>query len=359
MLRRTFLETAAAAAVSFRAAAGADHIPLGYDTYSIRDYRWKALQLIDYAAKLKLDTLQISSMGDYESLEPAHLKKVKENADRLGISIDAGIGGICPTSSGWSPRNGTPQEYIAKGLEVARLVGSSSMRCFIAGPGDRRGAVPMEKHIQSTLEVLRSVRSRAQASGVKIAIENHGDLRARELRSLIEEAGKDFVGVCLDTGNPVWLLEDPQFSLEILGPYVATTHMRDTALCEHPRGAAFQWVALGDGCIDLAAWIQGVRRFNPKATLQLEIITGRPPTVMPYLETEFWTAFPEFPAADLARFLALVKKGHAYTGPMMIAGPGKQPPEYAAALQHQQMADLERSLEYAKRTLDAGNRWRR
>jgi sugar phosphate isomerase/epimerase len=356
MLRRTFLQTGAAAAMPLSAG---EFIALGYDTYSIRDFRWKAFELIDYAAKLKLDTLQISSFGEYESLEPAYLAKVKEHAGRLGIAIDAGIGCICPTSSAWSPRYGTPEEYILKGLKVARAVGAPSMRCFVGSAAERRANGPVAKHVEATLKVLRSVRQQAQDTGVKIAIENHnGDLRARELRTLVEEAGKDFVGVCLDAGNPIWLMEDPQFTLEILGPYVTTTHVRDTALYEHPRGAAFQWVALGDGCIDLAAWLAGVRKVAPKAALQLEIITGRPPQVLPYLEPGYWSAFPDFPAADFARFLALVKKGHPFTGPMMVAGAGKQPPEYAAALKQQQMVDLERSLEYAKKTLGAGHRWR-
>ncbi len=359
MLRRTLLQTGAAAG-AIQSAAASGFIPLGYDSYSIRDFRWKAFQLIDYAAKMKLDTLQISALDEYESVEPGHLQKVKDHADRLGVAIDAGIGCICPTSSAWNPRNGTPQEYIARGLRVAKAVGASSMRCFVGSGAERRGPLPVEKHVESTLGVLRSVRSVAQDAGVKIAIENHnGDLRARELRVLVEEADKDFVGVCLDSGNPIWLLEDPQFTLEILGPYVTTTHVRDTALYEHPRGAAFQWVALGDGCIDLAAWIAGVRAVAPKVALQLEIITGRPPQVLPYLERDFWRIFPEFPAADFARFVALVKKGRPFTGPMMIAAPGRQPPEYAAALTHQQMVDLERSLEYAKSTLGAGGAWRR
>ncbi|MCC7155605.1 MAG: sugar phosphate isomerase/epimerase, partial [Bryobacterales bacterium] len=42
---------------------------LGYDSYSIRGLKWKAPRLIDYAAELKLDTLQIGSLDDYESLD--------------------------------------------------------------------------------------------------------------------------------------------------------------------------------------------------------------------------------------------------------------------------------------------------
>ena len=37
---------------------------------------------------------------------------------------------------------------------------------------------------------------------------------------MIDEAGKDFVGSCLDTGNPMWLLEDPMLTLEVLAPRI-------------------------------------------------------------------------------------------------------------------------------------------
>jgi len=46
-------------------------------------------------------------------------------------------------------------------------------------------------------------------AGIKIAIENHaGDMQGHELKTLIEESGKDFVGACLDSGNPLWTLEE-------------------------------------------------------------------------------------------------------------------------------------------------------
>jgi len=43
---------------------------------------------------------------------------------------------------------------------------------------------------------------------------------------------------------------------------------------------------------------------------------------------------------------------------MVIGGPGKQPPEIAAALKEQQRTDLERSLDWAKKNLAVGLRWR-
>ncbi|MEK7391841.1 MAG: hypothetical protein AAB214_04665 [Fibrobacterota bacterium] len=67
------------------------------------------------------------------------------------------------------------------------------------------------------VKVLRNVRSLVLDNQLKIAIENHaGDMQARELKMLIEEAGKDFVGACLDSGNPLWTIEDPHLTLETL-----------------------------------------------------------------------------------------------------------------------------------------------
>jgi sugar phosphate isomerase/epimerase len=140
------------------------------------------------------------------------------------------------------------------------------------------------------------VRSQALDAGVRIAVENHaGDMQAREVKMLIEAAGKDFVGSCLDTGNPMWVAEDPLLTLEILGPYVATSHVRDSAVFEHPRGAAAQWVALGDGSVDVVRFVERYRQLCPTASIQLEIIIRRPPEVLPYLEPEYWKAFPRRP----------------------------------------------------------------
>ena len=205
---------------------------------------------------------------------------------------------------------------------------------------------------------FRSVRSQAMDLGVKVALENHaGDMQAREVRTIIEESGKDFVGSCLDTGNPMWVAEDPQVSLEVLGPYVVTTHVRDSVVYEHPRGAAAQWVALGDGTIDFAKFIARYRELCPKASMQLEVITGRPPRLVPYLEPGFWKAFPKANAAEFARFVALAKAGHPFTGYMVVEDGAKTPPpEFKAALQEQQRVDLERSLDYAKKSLGVGLR---
>src|SRR5260221_9245631 len=128
---------AAALSASAASAASANGIRLGFDSYSVRNFHWKAMKLIEYAGSHKLDTIQISSLDDYESLVPAHLQKVKDSAAALGMKIDGGIGCICPTSSSWKAKEGGPGEYVLKGLRVSKAVGATGMRCFLGSAADR------------------------------------------------------------------------------------------------------------------------------------------------------------------------------------------------------------------------------
>jgi sugar phosphate isomerase/epimerase len=335
-------------------------IRLGFDVYSLRAYRWKATQLIDYAAQLKLDTIQISSTSDYESVDPGQLARVRRHAAARDVVIEAGTGCICPTSASYDPRSGDPIAYLREGLRVAHAVGAKTMRCFLGSREDRFANGPIEKHMDTTVEILRGVRTEALDKGITIALENHsGDLQAREVKAIIEEVGINYVGSCLDTGNAVLAIEDPLVTLETLGPYVVTTHIRDLVVYEHPRGCAFQWVALGDGMIDWKRFLERYAQLCPNAPIHLEIITGRPPQVVAYLEQEFWKAFPHASAAEFAQFVALVKSGHPFEKFMVVEDGAKgAPAEYSAALREQQRFDLDRSIEFAKKTLGMGIRWR-
>src|SRR6202011_3851391 len=115
------------------------------------------------------------------------------------------------------------------------------------------GPPPIEQHVEEVIRVLRAVAPLARDLGIKVALENHGalDLLARELRTLVETAGTDVVGVCLDSGNPAYAGEDPLLSTEILAPYILTTQIRDTRVWIVEGGANAQWVPMGQGNVDL------------------------------------------------------------------------------------------------------------
>jgi sugar phosphate isomerase/epimerase len=352
MRRREFLHLPLlGAATALRAAEPT--LKLGYDTYSIRAWGLKALEHLEFAARHHCNAIQISSLSDFETLEPVHLAKVKARAAELGISVDAGTGCVCPSSKAFNPRSGTAEEQLTRALKVAQAVGARSLRCYLGDSVDRLHANGIEFHIENTVRVFRNVRGVAEETGVKIALENHsGDMQAWECRALIEAAGTGYVAACLDTGNPIWCAEHPETTLEVLGPVTMTTHFRDTAIFPHPRGCAAHWTALGDGSIDMIKLAGLQKRICPRSSLHLEIITGRPPRIVPFYEETFWKAFPKARAAELARFVGLVKQGTPLMAPMVIAdAPGERPAEYTAALKRQQWVDLERSLAYAQRKM--------
>lgn len=251
------------------------NIQLGFDNFSIRNLGWKAAQLLDHAAALRVDTVLFSDLHVYESLEDAELRKVKAKADDLGIAIQVGTGGICPTSSRRQDDFGSPEEHLKLVLRVARALGSRVARCYLGAMDDRKSPGGIRGHIAATVTTLKAVRGAALDAGVKIAVENHaGDMQAWELQMLIEEAGKDFVGATVDSGNATWTLEDPLRNLEVLGPYVVTSGIRDSMVWESEEGAMVAWTALGEGCVDLVGYMDLFARLCPQAPVQLEIISG-------------------------------------------------------------------------------------
>ena len=239
---------------------------------------------------------------------------------------------------------------------MAKTLGAPSFKVFVGNSADRAAGTFIPALMESAVEAIRSVRSQALDAGVKVGIENHGDFQARQVKAIIEETGKDTTGSCVDSGNPGMLSEDPFLALEILAPYIITSHFRDSVVYGHPSEAVVQWVALGDGSIDMKLLAQRFADLCPKAVLGLEILTGIPPKVLPYLA---WKGFPDTPASEFARFVALVKRGHPFMGSMIIGGVSSPPPKYTAALKRQERVDLDRSLEYARKFMNVGVRWRR
>lgn len=330
---------------------------LGVDTFSLRSQGWDAFEHLEYAHSIGLDVVQFSETSFFESLEEDYLKRVKARSDELGIEVNVGMLSICPTSTIFNDERGTAAQQLGEMLHVADWVGSPVVRCVMGMGPDRRTETPLQTHIDGAIETCRAVRDLALDLGIKIAIENHaGDLQGRELKALIEEAGPEYVGACIDSGNAIWAVESPFVTLEHLAPYVITSHVRDTAIWEHPRGAAVQWVAMGDGNTNIQEWARLLQQKCADASFALEIITGMPPRVLNYLEPEFWEAYPDTPASEFARFVKLVREGLPFMGPMLTAPWGDIPSEYQAALTLQQRLDLERSVRYCQEVLGIGER---
>jgi sugar phosphate isomerase/epimerase len=230
---------------------------------------------------------------------------------------------------------------------MAHALGSPAFRVILGSREDRRTPGGIEARIKDTVAVCKACRSQALDASVKIAVENHaGDMQAQELVTLVEEAGKDYVGVNLDSGNATWTLEDPLSSLEVLGPYTVCTSLRDSMIWDSPNGVRIQWTAMGEGLVDWKAYFERFATLCPNVPVNIETISGFA-LEFPYLKPEFWEVFPNKRAADFARFLALAKGGKPID-------PHRAPD--AKAEQEYQKGELERSLKYCREVLGLGIR---
>jgi hypothetical protein len=117
------------------------------------------------------------------------------------------------------------------------------------------------------------------------------------------------MGVCLDSGNPVWMLEDPRMTLETLIDYTETCHVRDSAVWMVPEGIAVRWVNMGDGNVDIDGWVRAFIQAKPGMPIIFENLVSGQPRIHRIYDPAFWNNWRKMPAWELARFLALAEKG--------------------------------------------------
>ena len=332
--RRTFLKSVGAAGI----ALGLSNTPglvaqsrpkprLGLDLYSVGAQQWTPFEAMDFAVAQGVTMVHFSEIrflgsADWKvALDSANLRRVRARADELHLDVEIGMRSICPTSTLFDPAAGTAQDQLSRMVDAAKIMRSPIVRCVLGSQADRRG--PIEKHIEETIKVLKSVRTKVVDAGIKVAIENHaGDMQARELKSLIEGAGRDFVGACIDSGNAVWTIEDPHLTLETLAPYVLTSHVRDSYVFNSPQGTAVQWSRMGDGNIGMQDYLRKYVQECPAAAVSLEVIVSNTPRLFNYRDPAAWELFKTTPAWEFARFLALCDKGVPRELPAAGAGRG-------------------------------------
>ena len=361
LTRRQFAGLALGAATQLMAGDLAKPAPrawrLGLNTYCLRFQRWNDRQLFDYVTRHELDAIFLQDSLDQGVMDPKHWAEVRAWSKDLGLHLETGGGGLLPR---------TPEAYaqavatLRKNIERAAAMGSPIVRTLLASDRYHFPPGPVERHIETAIKILREVRSQAMDAGLKIGLENHKDLLAWETRQLIETAGADFVGSYLDTGNPVFVAEDPMTTLEELGPYAVTFHLRDSVVYETEGGVAVQWVPLGEGTPDFKAIVARAAEIIPaNVHIYCKPITARPPVILPVYADEFWTRwFPRGRSRDFSRFVALAKRGRPYRQPHLTEDTDEGRARHMEALKVQQLEHMERSLSYCRKTLNLGVRGR-
>jgi sugar phosphate isomerase/epimerase len=232
------------------------------------------------------------------STEPDFLKKLRSRAEELGMYIEL----MAPL-----PRQDTAAfERIAAG---AKEVGALCLRVACLSGRRYETFDTMEawkKFVADSKAGIERAVPILEKHKVRMALENHKDWTADEMVPMIRSYSSAYLGICLDMGNNISLLDDWWETVEAFAPYAFSTHIKDMGVEPYEDGFLLAEVPLGEGIVDLKKAKETVLRHHPEVRLTLEMMT-RNPLKVPCLTDKYWVTFPDRSGNRLARTLRLVR----------------------------------------------------
>ncbi len=150
---------------------------------------------------------------------------------------------------------------LKRGVDIALELGTSILRVF---SGSARDDVTQEQGWAWILEGLSAGAAYAEARGVTLALENHGQFAGRsdQVRGIIDAVGSPALRVNLDTGNFLPVGQNPAEAAADLADLVALVHLKDMRPAKGddaghvfaaPDGQLLTGCVIGDGLVELAA----------------------------------------------------------------------------------------------------------
>ncbi len=291
-----------------------------------------ALELLDHIHSYDAGGLQTSAAG----WDRAFARKVRKRCEELGLFFEGQVK---------LPADEADIERFENEIRLSKEAGAKVVRIAI---GNRRyedfdTAEGFEAMKDEAWKSLRWAEPIARRHRIQIAIENHKDWRIPDMLQLVVGMSSEYVGVCIDTGNSISLLEHPNETVEAFAKYAFTTHIKDMAVAPYEEGFLLSEVPVGQGFLDMKRIFDICEKANPDIQFNLEMIT-RNPLKVPCLTDKYWATFDEVRGHRLAKALAMVKENANH---QLTSIEGKE----GDALYRYEEANVLDSVEYSERHL--------
>lgn len=313
MNRRQFIATASslAAARSFLHSAGATTSRLGICTFSCHQ-RWKLAKPMD-AAEFYRYAGELGAEGVQSPLRGCEPKTIRDLVEKTGGYYE---GELRPpkTEADLAVFEAEVRQTREAGATVARAVFTNGRR--YEAYSTLEAFQTFHEHAKRTLALIEPVLKKHR---LKLAIENHKDHTAEELVGIMKGISSEWIGVLVDTGNNLALLEEPNSVIEALAPFALSVHLKDIAMQPSNDGFLLSEVPLGTGMLDLPRMIATLRKSNPGIVINLEMAT-RDPLRIPCLTEAFFTTMPGRKATHLDAAVQRVKENPAKGQVPMVSG---------------------------------------
>lgn len=201
----------------------------------------KAEDIIDRASEAGLGLVQIADNLPLEKWPEEKLKALRRYGGQKNVMIEMGGRGMIP-------------DHTFSCLIAAEILGSPVLRMVIDGPD-------FEPGINEINAIIRDILPELKSRNIKLAIENHDRLKAREFEEIILDAGSELVGICLDSVNSMGAGEGFEEVARILLPYTINFHIKDFTIrrVSHKMGIIIEGAPAGKGMLNIS---EVVNRLN-------------------------------------------------------------------------------------------------
>lgn len=247
-----------------------------------------ALEFLDYARTLGAAGIQIP----LRSREPAYLRTLRERCERYGMWFEAMV-----------PMPMDPAVDLPGALAAAREAGAVACRTACLS-GRRyetfRSAESWREFVSRSEQAMESASRIAESERMYLGMENHKDWTSEELSAYMSRFGNEYFGLCLDTGNNVALLDDPDALVTSIARHTVSTHIKDMAWTFTDDAMFLSEVNLGQGYLPVSTYLAQIRAARPNTRLTLEMIT-RDPLRVPCWDAAYYLTLPSRNARILAQ----------------------------------------------------------
>lgn len=227
--------------------------------------------------------------------------RVRNQAEQYGMALEGQIS---------LPKQREELDEFVNQVKTAKEAGVRIFRAVCLG-GRRyetfKSMAQWQEFVRHSWDRLTWVEPVMRKLGVQLALENHKDWRIAEMVDLMRRISSEHIGVNLDTGNNISLLDDGMQTISALAPFTITTHLKDMGVEEYEDGFRLAEVPLGEGMLDIRRIVQICRRANSRVRFNLEMIT-RDPLEIPCLTERYWRTWNRPSEAALDRALATVRR---------------------------------------------------
>ncbi|WP_106829951.1 sugar phosphate isomerase/epimerase family protein [Parabacteroides pacaensis] len=209
--------------------------------------------LIEKATTLQAPVVQLADNIPLDNFSEEGLSELLRLTEKRSIRLEVGSKGLTT-------------QRLKKYIQITRRLHSDTLRFVI----DEAGYYPSP---QQVVQIITSLLPELEAAQIRLVLENHDRLKAKEFVFIIHACNSRHVGICLDTVNSLGVPEGTEEVIRELLPYTFNLHIKDFQIerLPHKMGFSIAGTPAGKGKLDIKRIMSELNTIGqcPSAILEL------------------------------------------------------------------------------------------